>query len=134
MAPTENSPLLPVLDQPSRPLRNLRLSVTDRCNLRCSYCMPEEHYTWLPKPKLLSFEEISQVVDAFCDVGVDRLRLTGGEPLLRRDLACLVELACNDGVDNDADGVADCADSDCTIRRFCGDEQCDDTFDKRRFN
>jgi len=82
----------PVLDQHARPLRNLRLSVTDRCNLRCAYCMPEEHYNWLPKTRLLSFEEISRVVDAFCDAGVDRIRLTGGEPLLRRDLSSLIEL------------------------------------------
>lgn len=85
-------PQLPVLDQHARPLRNLRLSVTDRCNLRCAYCMPEEHYNWLPKTRLLSFEEISRVVDAFCAAGVNHIRLTGGEPLLRRDLSSLIKL------------------------------------------
>ncbi len=75
-----------------RPLRNLRLSVTDRCNLRCQYCMPEEHYVWLPRADMLTFEEISTLVDCFIDLGVDKVRLTGGEPLLRRDLPVLVRL------------------------------------------
>ncbi len=75
-----------------RPLRNLRLSVTDRCNLRCQYCMPEEDYLWLPREQLLNFEEISRLVDVFLRLGVDKVRLTGGEPLLRRDLAALVAL------------------------------------------
>jgi cyclic pyranopterin phosphate synthase len=78
------------LDRLQRPLRNLRLSVTDRCNLRCAYCMPEESYTWLPKGRLLSFEEISRLVDVFLDLGVRKLRLTGGEPLLRQELEVLV--------------------------------------------
>src|SRR6202521_5011248 len=77
-------------DRLARPLRNLRLSVTDRCNLRCEYCMPEDDYTWLPREDVLHFEEISTLVDVFLSLGVDRLRLTGGEPLLRRDLASLV--------------------------------------------
>jgi cyclic pyranopterin phosphate synthase len=75
-----------------RPLRNLRVSVTDRCNLRCQYCMPEEHYVWLPRADILSFEEISRLVDCFTDLGVDRVRLTGGEPLMRHDLPVLVRL------------------------------------------
>ena len=75
-----------VRDRFDRPLRSLRLSVTDRCNLRCSYCMPEQDYTWLPRTDLLSFEELERLVDVFLDLGVDRVRLTGGEPLLRRDL------------------------------------------------
>jgi cyclic pyranopterin phosphate synthase len=75
-----------------RPLRNLRLSVTDRCNLRCQYCMPEAEYVWLPRGDLLHFEEISTLVDAFIDLGVNRVRLTGGEPLLRRDLSSLVAM------------------------------------------
>ena len=79
-----------LLDQYQRPLRNLRLSVTDRCNLRCSYCMPEKQYVWLPREDILNFEEIEQVVDVFLDLGVDKVRLTGGEPLLRRNLAALV--------------------------------------------
>ena len=80
-----------ILDRFGRPLRSLRLSVTDRCNLRCQYCMPEPDYAWLPRDTLLTFEEIGAIADAFCDLGVDRVRLTGGEPLLRRDLALLVQ-------------------------------------------
>jgi cyclic pyranopterin phosphate synthase len=75
-----------------RPLRNLRLSVTDRCNLRCSYCMPEAEYVWLPRQDILQFEEMSTLVDVFVRAGVDRIRLTGGEPLLRRDLPQLIEM------------------------------------------
>ncbi|HEY6362175.1 MAG TPA: GTP 3',8-cyclase MoaA [Vicinamibacterales bacterium] len=77
-------------DQFDRPLRNLRLSVTDRCNLRCSYCMPEQDYVWLPREDILQFEEIERLVGAFTTLGVDKVRLTGGEPLLRRDLPALV--------------------------------------------
>ncbi len=79
-------------DTLGRPLRNLRLSVTDRCNLRCQYCMPEEEYTWLPRNDMLTFEEMAHLVDVFADLGVDKVRLTGGEPLLRRDLDRLVRL------------------------------------------
>jgi len=75
-----------------RPLRNLRLSVTDRCNLRCSYCMPEAEYVWLPREDLLQFEEMSRLVDVFTGLGVDKIRLTGGEPLLRRDLPRLIQM------------------------------------------
>src|SRR6187401_565228 len=81
-----------MLDRYQRPLRNLRLSVTDRCNLRCLYCMPELEYTWLPREDVLHFEEISALVDVFMALGVDRIRLTGGEPLLRRDLPSLVSM------------------------------------------
>ncbi|HEX5052885.1 MAG TPA: GTP 3',8-cyclase MoaA [Planctomycetota bacterium] len=79
-------------DRLGRPLRNLRLSVTDRCNLRCQYCMPEQDYVWLPKSNVLSFEEIVRVVDLFAGLGVDKVRLTGGEPLLRADLPTLVRM------------------------------------------
>src|SRR5713101_6215822 len=79
-------------DTLGRPLRNLRLSVTDRCNLRCEYCMPEDDYVWLPREDVLQFEEISALVDVFVALGVDKVRLTGGEPLLRRDLPALVHL------------------------------------------
>jgi cyclic pyranopterin phosphate synthase len=75
-----------------RPLRNLRISVTDRCNLRCAYCMPEADYAWLPREDILDFEEIGRLVDVFTGLGVDRVRLTGGEPLIRRDLAHLVSI------------------------------------------
>jgi cyclic pyranopterin phosphate synthase len=81
-----------IRDQLGRPLRNLRLSVTDRCNLRCQYCMPEEEYLWLPREDILSFEEIAHLVDVFADLGVDKVRLTGGEPLLRKDLPRLVAM------------------------------------------
>src|SRR5436189_4241892 len=76
----------------NRPLRNLRLSVTDRCNLRCEYCMPEDDYVWLPREDVLQFEETSALVDIFLSLGVDKIRLTGGEPLLRRDVAALVRM------------------------------------------
>jgi len=81
---------MPLVDTFARPLRNLRLSVTDRCNLRCAYCMPEKDYVWLPREDVLRFEEISTLVDVFVSLGVNKLRLTGGEPLLRRDLPALV--------------------------------------------
>ncbi len=81
-----------ILDTLERPLRNLRLSVTDRCNLRCQYCMPEEDYVWLPREDILHFEEIAALVEVFADLGVDKVRLTGGEPLLRKDLDRLVSL------------------------------------------
>jgi len=89
--PPTDAAALP-LDARRRPLRNLRLSVTDRCNLRCAYCMPEADYLWLERDRILRFEEIGAAVDAFCDLGVHRVRLTGGEPLLRRDLPTLVAL------------------------------------------
>src|SRR5205823_9527569 len=62
------------------------ISVTDRCNLRCAYCMPEEDYVWLPRAEILHFGEVAALVDVFMDLGVDKIRLTGGEPLLRRQL------------------------------------------------
>ena len=69
-----------VLDAFDRPLRTLRVSVTDRCNLRCLYCMPEAEYVWLPRADLLSFEEIDRLAGIFVGAGVARVRLTGGEP------------------------------------------------------
>jgi GTP 3',8-cyclase len=81
-----------ITDAFGRPLRNLRLSVTDRCNLRCQYCMPEEEYVWLPREDLLTFEEIRELVDIFSELGVEKVRLTGGEPLLRKDLPTLVSM------------------------------------------
>ena len=80
-----------LIDRFGRPLRSLRISVTDRCNLRCQYCMPEQDYVWLPRESLLSFEETAAIVDAFTPLGVNRVRITGGEPLLRRDLPVLIE-------------------------------------------
>lgn len=75
-----------------RPLGSLRLSVTDRCNMRCRYCMPEAEYVWLPRASILTFEEMARLVGVFTDLGVTKVRLTGGEPLLRHDLPTLVEL------------------------------------------
>ena len=90
-----------LLDSLARPLRALRISVTDRCNLRCEYCMPEDHYQWLPREDILNFEELSQLVDVFLAQGVSRYRITGGEPLLRRDLPDLIaQLAKKPGVDD----------------------------------
>src|SRR2546423_9641201 len=73
-------------DTLARPLGSLRLSVTDRCNLRCRYCMPEDEYVWLPRTAILTFEEIERLVAVFAGQGVRKVRLTGGEPPLRRDL------------------------------------------------
>jgi cyclic pyranopterin phosphate synthase len=80
------------VDTRQRPLRRLRISVTDRCSLRCGYCMPEDEYHWLPRNDLLSFEEIARLAETFASLGVRKLRLTGGEPLLRRDLATLIRM------------------------------------------
>lgn len=91
MSEAPHSPsVVPVFDRHDRPLRSLRLSVTDRCNLRCQYCMPEEEYVWLPREDVLTFEEMATLAGYFADLGVDKVRLTGGEPLLRRDLPRLV--------------------------------------------
>lgn len=92
-------------DALSRPLRDLRISVTDRCNFRCSYCMPKEvfghKYKFLPQTELLSFEEITRLAGIFTRLGVRKLRLTGGEPTIRRGLPELVRmLAAVDGVDD----------------------------------
>src|SRR5829696_1567499 len=81
-------------DRLGRPLHDLRISVTDRCNFRCTYCMPKEvfgaDYAFLPRAEVLSFEEIERAARAFVALGVEKLRLTGGEPLVRRDLPVLV--------------------------------------------
>ena len=85
-----------VLDRRSRPLRDLRVSVTDRCNFRCPYCMPRElfgpDHAFLPRSELLTYEELGRLVTVFAELGVTKVRLTGGEPLLRRDLEVLVRL------------------------------------------
>jgi GTP 3',8-cyclase len=91
----KNGTSAPVLDSFSRPLRSLRLSVTDRCNLRCLYCMPEEEYQWIERNEILTFEELVTLAQVFIGLGVERLRLTGGEPLLRRDLPRLVAMLRN---------------------------------------
>ncbi|MDI9333628.1 MAG: GTP 3',8-cyclase MoaA [Cytophagales bacterium] len=85
-----------LLDQRQRPLRDLRISVTDRCNFRCSYCMPKEvfnkDYAYLPHDHLLSFEEITRLARVFIEHGVQKIRLTGGEPLLRKNIEVLIEM------------------------------------------
>ena len=81
-----------VRDVLARPLASLRVSVTDRCNLRCRYCMPEQEYVWLPKESILTFEEIARLVRVFAGLGVEKVRLTGGEPLLRHDLPALTAM------------------------------------------
>jgi cyclic pyranopterin phosphate synthase len=84
------------VDTLGRPMRDLRVSVTDRCNFRCTYCMPREvygrDYAFLPRAELLTFEEITRLAGIFAGVGVRKIRLTGGEPLLRRDLDRLVAM------------------------------------------
>jgi cyclic pyranopterin phosphate synthase len=84
------------LDRLGRPLRDLRISVTDRCNVRCTYCMPKEifgrDYAFLPRDQVLTFEEIGRAARAFVSLGVEKLRVTGGEPLVRRDLPTLIAM------------------------------------------
>lgn len=95
MLPTANDAAAkeaPLVDRFGRAARSLRVSVTDRCNLRCLYCMPEKGITWFPKERILTFEEIARVVRVLVGCGVRAVRLTGGEPLLRRDLPVLVRL------------------------------------------
>ena len=88
-----------MLDTFGRPLKSLRFSLIDKCNLRCQYCMPEEKYVCLPRDDILTVEEIGDLVDVFSELGVDKVRLTGGEPLLRREVVDVVErLAANPDV------------------------------------
>ena len=90
-----------VKDSLGRPIRDLRISVTDRCNFRCKYCMPAEifgpQYSFLPKRQILTFEEITRLAKIFSFLGTLKLRITGGEPLLRRDLPLLVKMLCELG-------------------------------------
>ena len=79
-----------LLDTLQRPVKDLRISVTDRCNFRCTYCMPLDDYDWLAKSEVLTFEEITRLARLFVQLGVEKIRLTGGEPLARRDLEQLV--------------------------------------------
>jgi cyclic pyranopterin phosphate synthase len=91
----------PVADTRGRPMHDLRISVTDRCNFRCVYCMPKNvfdaDYQYLPHADLLTFEEIARLARIFVDHGVSKIRLTGGEPLLRRNIERLVEMLANQG-------------------------------------
>lgn len=91
----------PLVDAFRRPITYLRVSVTDRCNLRCVYCMPEAGLPWIPKPDILDYEEIAEIVAAAATIGVRSVRLTGGEPLIRRNLDHLVSmLAAIPGIDD----------------------------------
>lgn len=93
-----------IKDTLQRPLRDLRISVTDRCNFRCHYCMPSDRsYKFMPRKELLTFEEITQLVRLFAALGVRKLRITGGEPLLRKDLAQLL------GMLSEIEGIEDIA-------------------------
>ena len=78
-------------DAHNRPIQDLRISVTDRCNFRCSYCMPLDEYEWIAKTEILTFEEIDRLARLFVGLGVEKIRLTGGEPLVRQDLPRLIE-------------------------------------------
>jgi cyclic pyranopterin phosphate synthase len=78
-------------DSHNRPIKDLRVSVTDRCNFRCSYCMPLDEYEWIDKKEILTFEEITRLARLFVALGVEKIRLTGGEPLVRQDLPSLIE-------------------------------------------
>ena len=92
-----------LIDGFGRTADSLRISVTDRCNYRCTYCMPEEGMQWLTKNLLLTFEEITRLVRIFASLGVSKIRLTGGEPLMRKELPTLI------GMIRDAGGIADIA-------------------------
>lgn len=89
----------PIKDIFGRPLKDLRISVTDRCNLRCQYCMPKEifgdDYIFLPESELLTYEEIARLASVFAKLGVNKIRLTGGEPLMRRELHKLIKMLAN---------------------------------------
>ncbi|MBI3916437.1 MAG: GTP 3',8-cyclase MoaA [Betaproteobacteria bacterium] len=96
LAPVAGAPNVAPVDRLGRPLRDLRISVTDRCNFRCVYCMPKEvfgsDYQFLERKELLTFEEIARLARLFAGLGVEKVRLTGGEPLVRRNLEQLIEM------------------------------------------
>lgn len=106
MSKTSEHPFLQgIIDKLDRPVRDLRISVTDRCNFRCTYCMPAEifgeRYEFLPRPHILTFEEIERLARLFAQAGVSKLRITGGEPLVRANLPELVgKLSKIDGIDD----------------------------------
>jgi cyclic pyranopterin phosphate synthase len=90
-----------LFDAYGRPLKDLRISVTDRCNYRCTYCMPLDEYAWIDKKEILTFEEITRVARLSIEFGVRKIRLTGGEPLVRQDLPVLIEkLSALQGLDD----------------------------------
>ncbi len=81
-----------LLDAFNRPIRDLRISVTDRCNYRCTYCMPLEEYVWIDRSEILSFEEIARLARLFVGLGVEKIRITGGEPLVRKNLHRVISM------------------------------------------
>ena len=88
-------------DMFGRGLKDLRISVTDRCNFRCTYCMPMDEYEWIERKEILTFEEIARLAAIFVQLGVEKIRVTGGEPLLRKDLQKLIaQLAVIDGIND----------------------------------
>lgn len=102
-----SEPVQRMVDKLQRPLRDLRLSVTDQCNFRCRYCMPEEifgpDFKFLPREKLLTFEELTRMTRIFVSLGAEKIRITGGEPLMRRELSKLIAMI------HGVDGVKDIA-------------------------
>jgi cyclic pyranopterin phosphate synthase len=98
-----SAPQIPLVDRFGRTVTNVRISVTDRCNFRCRYCMPEEGMEWMDRNALLSYEEIARLVAILARHGVHKIRLTGGEPLMRKDLDQLVRLLVA------VPGIDDCA-------------------------
>jgi len=88
-------------DAYNRPVKDLRISVTDRCNFRCTYCMPLDEYVWIDRREILSFEEISRIARVFTGLGVEKIRITGGEPLVRKDLHSLIRMLSSlEGIDD----------------------------------
>src|SRR5438034_11216524 len=80
----------PLVDSYGRRIKSMRISITDKCNFRCTYCMPAEGLPWLKKAEILSYEEITRIARIAVNLGIEQIRLTGGEPLVRRDLPELV--------------------------------------------
>lgn len=96
-----NTPGEGLVDSFGRRITDLRVSLTDRCNFRCVYCLPHEHNNWIERSEILTYEEITRIIEIAVPLGIRKIRLTGGEPLLRRDLASLVEMIA--AVASDAD-------------------------------
>src|SRR5438046_6346282 len=92
---------VPLVDPFDRRVKDLRISITDRCNFRCTYCMPAEGLQWLPKEELLTFEELTRLLALFVRLGVRGLKITGGEPTIRADLPRLAEMFRSVGPDLD---------------------------------
>src|ERR1035438_3628272 len=82
----------PLVDSYGRRIKSMRISVTDKCNFRCTYCMPAEGLPWLKKSEILSYEEIERIARVAVGIGIEQIRLTGGEPLVRREIAELVRM------------------------------------------